>query len=68
MLLNSIVWVGEQAPKRSAGPLSRHRSAARTSERGGEGYSVKEGGGEEGERERERAVKVRLCNSLGYRG
>jgi hypothetical protein len=33
---------------------------SRTSERGGEGYCVvKEGGGEE-ERERERAVKVRL--------
>jgi hypothetical protein len=31
---------------------------SRTSERGGEGYCVKEGGGEEGERERERAVKV----------
>ena len=27
---------------------------SRTSERGGEGYCVKEGGGEEGERERER--------------
>ncbi len=41
---------------------------SRTSERGGEGYCVpvKEGGGEEGERERERAVKVRLCYSLGY--
>ena len=31
------------------------------SERGGEGYCVKEGGGEEGVRERERAVKVRLA-------
>ena len=39
---------------------------SRTSERGGEGYCVKEGGGEEGERERERAVKVRLRYSLGY--
>ena len=39
---------------------------SRTSERGGEGYSVKEGGGEEGERERERAVKVRPHYSLGY--
>ena len=38
---------------------------SRTSERGGEGYCVKEGGGEEGERERERAVKVRLRYSLG---
>jgi hypothetical protein len=28
---------------------------SRTNERGGEGYCVKEGGGEEGERERERA-------------
>jgi hypothetical protein len=39
---------------------------SRTSERGGEGYCVKEGGGEEGERERERARKVRLHYSLGY--
>jgi hypothetical protein len=32
---------------------------SRTSEHcGGEGYSVKEGGGEEGERERERAREV----------
>ncbi len=31
-----------------------------TGERGEEGYCVKEGGGEEGESERERAVKVRL--------
>jgi len=38
---------------------------SRTSERGGEGYCEKEGGGEEGERERERAVKVRLRYSLG---
>ncbi len=37
----------------------------RTSERGGEGYCVKEGGGEEGERERERAGEVRLHYSLG---
>jgi hypothetical protein len=39
---------------------------SRTSERGGEGYCVKEGGGEEGECERERAVKVRLRYILGY--
>ncbi len=39
---------------------------SRTSERGGEGDCVKEGGGAEGERERERAVKVRLRYSLGY--
>ena len=31
-----------------------------TSERGGKGDCVKEGGGEEGERERERAGRVRL--------
>ena len=31
---------------------------SRTSERGGEGYCVKEGGEEEGERARERAVKA----------
>jgi hypothetical protein len=36
------------------------------SQRGGEGYCVKEGGGEEGERERERAGEVRLYYSLGY--
>jgi hypothetical protein len=34
---------------------------SRTSERGGEEYCVKEGGGEEGERERERAREVRPC-------
>ena len=39
---------------------------SRTSERGGEGDCVKEGGGEEGEREREHAGKVRLHYSLGY--
>jgi hypothetical protein len=33
---------------------------SRTSERGGEGYCVKGGGGEEGEHERERAREVRL--------
>ncbi len=32
---------------------------------GGEGYCVKGGGGEEGERERERAGRVRLHYSLG---
>ena len=39
---------------------------SRTSERGGEGYCVKEEGGEEGEGERERAGEVRLRYSLGY--
>jgi hypothetical protein len=39
---------------------------SRTNERGEEGYCVKEGGGEEGERERERAGEVRLYYSLGY--
>jgi len=38
---------------------------SRTSERGGERFCVKEGGGEAG-RVRERAVKVRLRYSLGY--
>jgi hypothetical protein len=38
---------------------------SRTSECGGEGYCVKEGGGEEGERERERARKVRVHYRLG---
>ena len=37
---------------------------SRTNERGGEGYCVKEGGGEEGERERERAGEMRLYYSL----
>jgi hypothetical protein len=41
---------------------------SRTNERGGEGYCVKEGGGEEGDRERERAGEVRLHYSLGYCG
>ncbi len=41
---------------------------SRTSERGGEGYCEKEGGGAEGERERELARKVRLHYSLGYSG
>ena len=36
----------------------------RTSERGGEGYCVKEGGGKEEERERERARKVRLHSNI----
>jgi hypothetical protein len=36
---------------------------SRTSERGGEGDCVKEGGGEEGARERERALGVRLRHS-----
>ena len=39
---------------------------SRTNERGGEGYCVKGGGGEDGERERERAGRVRLHYSLGY--
>jgi hypothetical protein len=37
-----------------------------TSERRGEGDCVKEGGGEEGERERERAGGVRLRHSPQY--
>jgi hypothetical protein len=41
---------------------------SRTSERGGEGYCVKGGGGEEGERERDRAREVRLHYNLGYSG
>ncbi len=41
---------------------------SRPNERGGEGYCVKEGGGEEAERERERAGEVRLHYSLGYSG
>jgi hypothetical protein len=35
----------------------------RTSERGGEGACVKEGGGEEGERGRERTLGLLLCYS-----
>jgi len=38
---------------------------SRTSERGGEGDCVKEGGGEEGERERERALGL-LCHSARH--
>jgi hypothetical protein len=34
-----------------------------TSERGGEGDCVKEGGEGEGERERERALGLQLCHS-----
>ena len=37
-----------------------------TSERGGEGDCAKEGGGEEGEREKERAGGVRLRHSPQY--
>jgi hypothetical protein len=36
---------------------------SRTSERGGKGDCVKEGGGEEGERERERALGLLRCHS-----
>ena len=36
---------------------------SRTCERGGEGYCVKEGGGGEGEREKERALGRPLCHS-----
>jgi hypothetical protein len=36
------------------------------SEHGGEGDCVKEGGGEEGERERERALELLLCHSPRY--
>ncbi len=39
---------------------------SRTSERGGEGDCVKEGGGVEGECERERALGVLLCHSPGH--
>ena len=43
---------------------SAHQS--RTSERGGFGDCVKEGGGAEGEWERERALGVLLCDILGH--
>jgi hypothetical protein len=39
---------------------------SRTSERGGEGDCEKEGGGEEGVRERERALGLLLCHSPRY--
>jgi hypothetical protein len=39
---------------------------SRTSERGGEGDCVKGGGREEGGRERERALGLLLCHSLGH--
>jgi hypothetical protein len=41
---------------------------SRTSERGGEGYCVKEGRGGEGEREKERALGLPLCHNPRYRG
>jgi hypothetical protein len=37
---------------------------SRTRERGGEGDCVKAGGGEEGERKRERALGLVLCHKL----
>ncbi len=46
--------------------LCRLVCPSRTSERGGKEDCVKEGGGEEGERERERALGVRLRHSPGY--
>jgi len=39
---------------------------SRTSERGGEGDCMKEGGGAEGECERERALGLLLCHSPLY--
>ena len=39
---------------------------SRTSERGGEGDCVKEGGEGEGDRERERALGLLLCHSPGH--
>ena len=39
---------------------------SRTSERGGEGDCVKEGGEGEGERERERALGLPLCHNPGH--
>ena len=66
-----FAWVGGEA---SGGHVLRETTSrglcglvcpSRTSERTREGYCVKEGGGEEGERERERASKVRLRYSLG---
>jgi hypothetical protein len=36
---------------------------SRTSERGGEGHCVKEGGGGEGERQKERALWLPLCHN-----
>ena len=39
---------------------------SRTSERGGEGYCVKEGWGGEEEREKERALGLPLCHNPGY--
>ncbi len=60
-------WRGEDmCYERLRAEASMNQSAHRTNERGGEGYCVKGGGGEEGERERERAGRVRLHYSLGY--
>ncbi len=41
-------------------------SPSRTNERGEEGYCLKEGEGEEGDRQRDRAGEVRLYYILGY--
>ncbi len=41
---------------------------SRTSEHGGEVDCVKEGGGEEGDREREGALGLPLCHSPQHRG
>ena len=41
---------------------------SRTSKRGEKGYCVKEGGEEEGERERERALGMRLRHSPQHGG
>jgi len=48
--------------------LCRLVCPSRTSERGGKGDCVKEGGGEVGERERERAGGVRQRHSPQYGG
>jgi hypothetical protein len=47
-------------------PVTAGRGRHGVKSAGGEGDCVKEGGGEEGERERERAREVRLHFSLGY--
>jgi len=66
-----FAWGGEE----SGGHVLRETTSrgrcglvcpSRTSERGGQADCVKEGGGAEGECERERALGLLLCHSPGH--
>ena len=69
-----FTWVGEEGGghvlhrirETTSRGLCERVCPSRTNERGDEGYCVKGGGEEVGERERERAGRVRLYYSLGY--